>query len=493
MALSTVEREIAHLFRRAGFGATRADIATWAPKGRAAAVDHLVEYDKVDNSFVNAEADSIDPPNNPDQIARWWLVRLAHTKRPLEEKMTLFWHDHWACGIDKVERPLTMLEQNKLFRQMALPNWRAMCEAVAKNPAMLIYLDNYTNRKQAPNENFAREFCELHTLGEDVLYKQPDVVAAARAFTGWSLDFHTDQVRPLETSRDAELAQPGLTDEQKNRIKRAYYIKIQQVLPTYKYNANQHDEGEKTFLGRTGNLSGGDVIDVIIARQEAANLICGKLYNWFVADGPVPSGALARFTRIYFDSGYDLKPVVRAILLSDEFWDPRNMRAKTKSPSEYVAGMARQLEAFTTGQSLASSSAALGQTLFFPPNPAGWAGGKAWINAATILARSNSAATRGSGRAPAGAPVPGRSYDYWDPMPFITASGVTQAGQIVDLFLDLLVDGVATSQERNVLNEYMHTDDAGSYVDFVLSANSVDKKVRGLVFLILASPAYHLA
>ena len=487
MALTQSQREIAHLFRRAGFGATRADIATWAPQGRAAAVKFLVDYGTVDNSAVEAEVATLDVPNNTGRMTRAWLLRMSHTARPLEEKMTLFWHHLFATELGKVDNPLLMWQQNGLFRQNALPNWRSMLYAVSKDPAMLVYLDNALSRKEHPNENYARELMELYTLGQDVLYDEVDVRESARAFTGWTLDYRNKEIAAVIAERDAALRVAGLTDAQKRQISDSYQAKIYQVTPVYLFQPSFHDIGLKTFLDKQGNLDGSDIIDNIAGQDEAAGYICAKLYNWFVARGTVPDDMLNSLVSVYFDTKYDLKEVVRSILLSDYFYAADNYLVKIKSPTEYIAGLVRQLEMKTDGNSMVNATTALGQTLFQPPDPAGWPGQKNWINGNTIIGRTNQATTYSTRRPTATA------VESFDPKPFITAANVSEAGPIVDLFADLLIDGSISTPEKNILIEYMHTDDSGNYKLFTLTDANIDKKVRGLVFLLLSSPAYTLA
>jgi uncharacterized protein (DUF1800 family) len=488
---SQAERDVAHIFRRAGFGATRSDVAALAGKSRAELVSYFIDYTGIDNSALEAEVAALDPWTRPADLTRWWMLRMAHTRRPLEEKMTLFWHGHWTSSLDKVDNPLLMWEQNKLFRSMALPNWKAMCLAVSQDPAMLIYLDNAVNRKGAPNENYARELMELYTLGRDVLYTQNDVREAARAFTGWGVDYKPDERKGLAAERDAKLAAAGLTDKQKNDIRAEYRLLEWQLMPPFVVRKAQHDAGNKTFLGRSGAYDGANIIDIIVPTREAAAHICSRLFNWFVGGTP-PASLLAQLTTIYFENAYELKPVVRAILMSDAFWAQENRFSRPKSPVEYLVGMERQLEGTTAALNLPAAARNLGQQLFYPPNPAGWAGGKTWVNANTVIGRSNSSVTIASGR-PGPNNTPDRVTYAWDAAQFLKDSGVSEAGQIVELFLDLLVDGQAPDADRYVLAEYMHTDDNGNYKLFVLNDANVDKKVRGLVSLILSSPAYNLA
>ncbi len=486
-------REIAHLFRRAGFGATRADLTKWVPLGREAAVDFLLNYEDVDNSAADAETAARDLWDDPYAMTLAWLLRMVHSARPLQERMAFFWQSLFSNQLVKVDNPILIWQQNELFRKNALPNWGGLLYAVAKDPAMLVYLDNHSSRKEHPNENYARELLELHTFGQGVGYTEVDIREAARAFTGWSVDYRTDERKALTDELNARLAEPGISDADRSRLRTDYRFRAFQLPYTYLYRANYHDDKSKTFLGKTGNFDGSAIIDIVVGRREAAQYICTRLYKWFVAPSDPPAATLSGLVDTYFSSGYELKPVVRQILLSEDFWSDAAYRSKVKSPVEFAVGMARQLEAFTTGTSLVDIARGLGQAIFDPPNPAGWTGQKAWINGNTLIGRTNNATRISTGRAPALPADLAKATDYWDPAPFIREAGVSEAGTIVDLFLSILIDGEATTAARNVLTEYMHTDDTGNYKLFTLNDANVDKKVRGLVFLILSSPAYNLA
>ncbi|HEX4333072.1 MAG TPA: DUF1800 domain-containing protein [Usitatibacter sp.] len=357
-----------HLLNRTGFGATDAEVAQFAPLDRDTAVDRLLGAARtepvhkppafVDDDFTpfpKLRALSADDrkayqrrrTEEAFELRGWWLREMLDTPSPLSERMTLFWHNHFATSEQKVRSPQLMYRQNVLLRSEALGNFGTLLHAIGKDPAMLVWLDNAGNRRKAPNENFAREVMELFTLGEGH-YGETDVKEAARAFTGWSLD------------RDNG---------------------------TYRFRPAFHDFGEKSVLGRSGRLDGDDVIDVLLARPETAQFVVAKLWREFVSPDPQPA-QVARWAALLRDSRYEVKPLLRAMLTSDAFWSPSNRASLVKSPVVLVVGTLRtfDIRPFDLRPAVLAC-AALGQNLLTPPNVKGWPGGDAWITSATLLAR----------------------------------------------------------------------------------------------------------
>ncbi|HET7635743.1 MAG TPA: DUF1800 domain-containing protein [Burkholderiales bacterium] len=281
------------------------------------------------------------------ELRNWWITEMLTTSSPFTEKMTLFWHNHFTSSIRKVRSPVLMYRQNHLLRHYAFGNFRDFLHVVAKDPAMMIWLDTAADRKRHPNENFSREVMELFTLGLGH-YTQRDVTESARAYTGWSID------------RD-----------------RGEFV----------FRPRQHDDGPKTFLGRTGNFNGDEVLDIILDQPAVAGFITAKLWRHFVSLNPDPR-ELQPIARRFRESGYDIKVALRGILASDAFYAPRNRAVLFKSPVDFVVGTLRQFR-FDVGDATPFSfiCARLGQNLFAPPNVAGWPGGEAWINSNTLLAR----------------------------------------------------------------------------------------------------------
>jgi uncharacterized protein (DUF1800 family) len=390
----------AHLLERAGFGATPAEIERVAAMTPQQAVDWLVDYDAIDNSALapfdesgiwdpgmdpfppsRAEAvrlarergeglgEKVLPPGaqrrlqpvvdkffysltangiETQRLGLWWANRMLATRRPLEEKLTLFWHGHFATGQNKVRDYRMMLQQNRMFRANASGRFRDLLVGLLKDPAMLVYLDNGENVKSHPNENFGRELLELFTMGVGN-YSERDVREAARAFTGWTND----------------------------------------VL-TFKLDAAQHDEGEKTFLGKTGRLGGEDIIDIILAQPVTAEFVAAKLYRFFVRD-EIADPVKASLGRALRESGYQIKPLMKRLLLSKDFYSAPSVGTQIKGPVHLVVSTYRKmgLSEVPTIPDFGRMTAALGQSLFDPPNVAGWAGGRTWITPSTLLERGN--------------------------------------------------------------------------------------------------------
>ncbi|WP_407945666.1 DUF1800 domain-containing protein [Paraburkholderia elongata] len=280
-------------------------------------------------------------------LRAWWVREMLSTPSPLTERMTLFWHNHFTSGQDKVQYPQQMAQQNMLLRRDALGNFGELLHDVAKDPAMLQYLDGASNRKGKPNENFAREVMELFTLGEGH-YMQRDVSEAARAYTGWSLDPDTQ---------------------------------------TYVWRANQHDDGDKTVLGQTGPFDGDQVLDILLARPETATFVTTKLWREFVSDTPDPA-RIAPIAAQFRASHYDIKVALRGLFMSDAFWDDDDRGVLVKSPAEFVVGTLRAFDiGYDNTAPFAAQIRTLGENLFYPPNVKGWPGGTIWINSSTLLAR----------------------------------------------------------------------------------------------------------
>jgi len=352
---------VQHLHWRAGFGLSPKE---WQEK-RHWSVEEAV--DRLFREAAQSEPLAVAPPRDidPRQLDRekiielrkqerrkvgeenlGWITRMADPREPsLTERMALFWHGHFACEFKNSRLALTQLNT---LRRHGLGNFRELVLGIARDVAMIRYLNNQQNRKQQPNENFARELMELFTIGRGN-YTERDVKEAARAFTGWSSNIRGE----------------------------------------YVFRSFQHDYGRKTFLGKTGNFNGDDIIDIILERRETADFISGKIYRYFVNDQLDP--AIHReLSRQFYDSGYDIAALMRTIFTADWFYHPKNKGAKIKSPVELLAGMMRQLEVrMDNPLSLFLVQRALGQTLFNPPNVAGWPSGKSWIDNSTLLLRLN--------------------------------------------------------------------------------------------------------
>lgn len=348
-----------HLFYRAGFGCSYTAALKIA--------DHSIEK-MVKNYFTASSAnkpltgaDFVYPENfkimeadekktvvrNREQqlqtLNASWLARFSDPETQLRERLTLFWHGHLAC---RVENPVLMQELNNIQRTYAMENYKDLLLAVSKSAAMLQFLNNQQNKKGHPNENFAREVMELFTIGRGN-YTETDIRESARAYTGWSHD------------KDFK----------------------------FKFNEKNHDTGPKTFMGRTGNFTGEDIIDIILSRPETAHFLATKLYAYLVSDTP-DAGNIQELAQIYYQSNYNTGELVKHMLNASWFYAPKNIGNKIKSPVEFIAILNKTFNVtYADPKTTYYLQQLLGQTLFNPPNVSGWKGGKAWIDTSSLLFR----------------------------------------------------------------------------------------------------------
>jgi uncharacterized protein (DUF1800 family) len=359
-----------HLFRRAAFGASLPELRQAVLDGLAATLDRLLDgqpgaddrQTELTKTGKNA-FDSTTPRTRPDELRSWWLYMLLHTKHPLREKLTLFWHDHFATSIAKVASTKLMFRQNVTLREHALGKFPDFLLAVSKDPAMLLWLDGNSNVKGKPNENYAREVMELFSLGVGN-YTEKDIREAARAFTGWRVE----------------------NDE-------------------FTFNPNFHDDGAKTIFGKTGKFGGKDVLRLCLEKDAAARFLVRKLYRHLVSEEQTPPDAfLEPLAASFRKGGYDVKALVRQVLGSRHFFSDHAYRRKIKGPVEFVFGAVYALTKLTDRElqqsQLLGPLEAMGQQLFAPPNVKGWPGGEAWLNTSTVLARHNFARALVTGKLP---------------------------------------------------------------------------------------------
>jgi uncharacterized protein (DUF1800 family) len=350
-----------HLYRRAAFGATFDELREAEKVGHQATLakllhgnDSLTSFFEIEGAKVAKRYQTPQPfrPAQPFELPGWWLYCMLHTGNPLREKMTLFWHNHFATSIAKVGSGTLMFEQNKLMREHALGKFGEFLLAMSKDPAMLKWLDSNSNIKSHPNENYAREVMELFSLGVGH-YTEKDIREAARAFTGWHMDGEK-----------------------------------------YEFNAQEHDFDSKSVLGRTGKLDGGDIVEVLLEQSACAEFLVGKLYAYFVSETQTPPKTLIEpLCEQLRRTDYDIGALVRTMLSSRHFFSAHAYRQRIKSPVEFVVGAVRAATDVKKGgvpqQALVSKLDAMGQSLFAPPNVKGWPGAQAWLNTSTILAREN--------------------------------------------------------------------------------------------------------
>jgi len=437
----------AHLLRRAGLPGTPAEIDELESLGLEGAVDRLLDFGAVDNAAMEARLKELDLDlGTPQGIVRHWMVRFVHTARPFEERMALFWHMHFATGLSKVKLPELMLRQIETFRRQGLGTLDALLLAVSRDPAMLIWLDNVHNHRDAPNENYARELMELFSMGLNT-YTQEDVVESARAFTGWGL----------------------------RRVGR----ELQFIFRPW-----DHDAGAKTFLGRTGSWNGDDIVRIICEQEVTPRFIASKMWGHF-AGGELPESVLDAMTSAYWSSGHSLASMFRALFTAPAFYSRDQHRTHVKNPVELTCGLLRQLEAVTDGRRAGAFVAGQGLAIYEAADPSGWEEGLAWVTTASLLLRSQLGSVVGLAR--------GEILDV-DLAGILTREGVTTPEEAVDrmvLRMDLPSPG---ESRRAALAAYLVTDPfTGRDFPFDLSSQGTAFKLAGLVHLLVSDPAYQMA
>lgn len=484
-------REARHLLWRAGFGGTSEQIRLIASWGPERAVDYILDFDKItaDASLTGSFDANIMRPATPEErrrqaearrnrdeealaqlqrerqsreakdreqlqlMQKWWLRRMIETGRPLEEKLTLFWHGHFATSYRGIEDSYHLSMQNEMFRTNAAGNFRNLLRGIIRDPAMLKYLDNDRSSVRRPNENLARELMELFSLGEGN-YEEKDIKEGARALTGYTF---------------ADNA--------------------------FVFDDRNHDKGSKNILGRSGRMSGEDFCDAILARKACAGFIATKLYRFFVGDvaltldGATPEvrSAISQLAGVLQSSNYELRPALRRLFLSEHFHHPSVMGELIKSPAELVVGAARSLLTPTRDLSVLSDAMDLmGQSLFFPPSVKGWDGGRSWINTSTLYIRQNILTYMLTGRMPRGYDR-SRNTQKFDAEPLLgelaagDPSGAGDADRVIDYLLRFAL-GRSPEPAREALGAFVR--DAGGRL--------TGDMVTGLLVLVTAMPEYQL-
>ena len=495
--------DTAHLLRRAGFGAEPTAIRSAAQNGLSATTDALLHPERIpenlDDVATLARLTSLLPETKnggtPTQAVKmWWTHRMIASAHPLQEKMTLFWHGHFTSK-DGVMAGDLLYRQNQMLRKNALGNFRSLTLAVARDPEMLRYLNGNQNHKAQPNENFARELMELYTCGIGN-YSEDDVKAGARAFSGWNL-------------RGEE----------------------------FTFNTNQHDNDPKTFMGKTGNWNGDDIVDILVALPATARRLCTQIFTYFAYPNPEPA-IIDSLVQTYFSSGYDIRAIMSQILHSQAFYSDKARLAVIKSPAQYVVGTVRLLGMDKTVElilsdvtptndmaanpaaipaagatvpqakgrrlgvlaSLPLAMRAMGQDLLAPPTVKGWDGGENWINTSTLLARINFADVISRSRQMFGGSFPSA-------LEFMQQHALTPEGW-VDYLADTLGPLPITAATRQTLIAYVQSSDlpasrienvqfrpgrrmrAGRLSDD--GPRGLEGRLRGVIPLLMATPEYQV-
>ena len=455
---------IAHLMRRAGFGASRDELEEYAGQGYEAVVEDLLHPDR----FPEIEEDVIERyvgGATPNAWAGKWIYRMVNTKRPLEEKIALFWHHVFATGASKGQHEPSSVAQIDMFRRVGLSDLRTILLELSRDPAMIFFLDNNENLNGEPNENYGRELLELFSMGVGN-YTEQDIKTAARAFTGWTFT----QPIPLYPHGN---------------------------FPTeFVYREDDHDDSVKTFLSETGRLNGEDIVDIIVKQPATAEFISRHLYNFFVADEPqVPAWsiepprdptAIETLVKAYFDSNGELRSILRVLFNSDFFKQTRSTRVM--SPTELVTGVLKLVgtDRYPTPDlvNYAAATTLMGQQLFNPPTVEGWHTGKEWIDGGTLNERVNFAVDEVSE-----ATKPGiRAI-----INRLGAKGTPLAPEeFVDGCLDLTGPLTVSSETRQTLLRYA---ESGGALDFHTEAAQRESESRlvRMLQLIVASREYQFS
>lgn len=474
----------AHLMNRAGFGGSPAAIENLHSLGMNGAVSWFLNYDKITDDTpapdwaqpdpeMAARKEAIRKSADPEtkrmldqqmyqtenaemaELRYWWLRRMALGPRPFQEKMTLFWHGHFATSFEKVRSPYFLWLQNDTFRQNATGNFNQLLIAVAEDPAMLVYLDGAQSHKSHPNENFAREVMELFTLGEGN-YTEQDIQQAAKAYTGW-----------------------GLSKDQQH----------------YQYHPGNHDDGPKTVFGQTGNYSGEDVLNLICDKPQCSHFIAERLWRFFAQDNPPPE-CVEALADVLHKSGMDIRHTMSTLFRSKEFYSAATMRAQIKSPVQWLIQAVHQLEAPLPTQPMSLVMLRqLGQELFQPPNVKGWDGGIAWITTNNLLDRYNYAAALVEGNR---VPLPGLQGQMRSLLNNVSPDGLLQIGPADVTVLFSAVDLADTQnflsalQER-FLNADLKPQRQNVLAEFLKSRSPLEEAdIRKAIRLIMCMPEYQL-
>lgn len=459
---------MAHLLRRAGFGASRDELEAYAARAYEAVVDDLVHPERFPEPDEDVLVRYYPHLTNQDDPAVWnglWFYRMVNTKRPLEEKMALFWHHVFATGWTKSGHTPTMVHHIQMLRRNGLANLRQLLLELSKDPAMIYWLDNCENRRGQINENYGRELLELFSMGIGN-YTETDIKNVARAFTGWTFE----QPIPLYPYGHYPSA--------------------------FVYKREDHDDTEKSFLGHTGPFDGEDIIEIIVKQDATARFICRHLYNFFVADEPqVPSWsvtppqspeAIDTLVKAYFDSDADIRTVMRTLFSSDFFKAARFKRVKC--PVEFVTGLLKLSGDHRSVEpglnQLHAATRLMGQTLMDPPTVEGWHTGKEWIDGGTLTERVNFAVNQ--------------IKDVSKPGPQLMVQRLSEPGtpisaaDFVERCLELAGPLEVSAEVRQALLEFAASDGDLTFASEAERKQS-ESRIGQMLVLIVASPGYQFA
>jgi uncharacterized protein (DUF1800 family) len=461
--------DAAHLLRRAGFGGSSEEIRQLQLLGPSLAVEQLLTFSNNDQTgdnphdvektlleVLDANGGKIGNAQGAAilSLQGWWLHKMLNTNQPLKEKLVLFWHGHFATGLDKVRNAFALKNQNELFRRLGTGKFDALTLQVAKDPAMLRYLDNNDNVKAHPNENFARELMELFTLGVHGGYTEKDVQESARAFTGWTFKGGG------------------------NKDTKGYKIAEFVVIP------KNHDTGVKTVLGQSGNFDGTDIVRIVTQHPSSAKYMTEKIWRFFVSE-ELPEDIHLELVKVWINSKLDIRELLRFIFTSEAFYAPQNRNNLIKSPLEYVIGSLRAVKANLVLEqqlTLVNLLASQAQIPFYPPNVKGWDGGLEWIADTTLLNRIQFIGTISSGKLAMRLRYKKDRQEKIPPQPI---AGITYPlGASTKETIDLIGQNFLGEVPTGVLRKALET--------FAKARNTIDV-AKGLAYIVMISPHYHLS
>jgi uncharacterized protein (DUF1800 family) len=443
-------RRAGHLYRRAAFGATYTELQAALKAGPEETIAKLLaggwdQWDFDRKPEVVNTAESIAKTNNDGQLGPWWLLRMLRSPHPLQEKMTLFWHNHFATSNAKVQNARFMLDEYELLRKHALGSFGPLLQSISRDPAMMVWLDTKGSTKGNPNENYARELMELFSLGIGH-YTEKDIREAARAFTGW----------------DIVGAEPV-------------------------YRKDQHDAGDKTVIGRTGKWKGEDVIRICLEHEAMPLFIARKLFRSLVSETVLASKELIEPLALQFrKTNLDIGALVQTILSSNLFFSPAAYRTCVKSPVEFALGIIRGLEGDMGTTALNAALGQLGQHLFHPPSVKGWDGGATWLNGQTLLFRQNLAMALTSTEDP-------RFGSRTDPARVLEKHEKTEDDEVLDYFLRVFLQDDLPAESRQRLKDYQVRSQNQTVPKYWKPEDATKHRVRALCHLVLTLPEFQLA
>ena len=459
---------MAHLMRRAGFGATFEELESCIDDGYERTVERLLHPEEApawDDSLIRRYHVDQNSLMLIESSQSYWLYRMINSPRPLEEKIALFWHGLFATAYGKLNHAKAVVNQTNTFRRNGLGTFRNLLSELSRDPAMIFWLDNKDNHKDAPNENYGRELLELFSMGIGT-YTEDDVKAAARAFTGWTIA--NQDYMSVRASRDS-IWPHGRLDWQ------------------FVYRPEDHDDSPKTFLGQTGRFNGEDVLDIICGHPASSWFLAGKLYGFFVSDQP-NEAATQIIAEDLRRTGGDVRSAMRAIFLSEFFRSEEVRHAKVKSPAEVVAGVARLAGAYRTPHwnivNLALDASFMGQEILNPPTVEGWHTGTEWVDTGTLMERVNSAALlMGDPTQPGVQAIAGRlragSRDY-------------SPDELVDACLSLCGGAEVTPATRSELVAFV-SEQGDLRFEPQISSGCAEQRVADLLQLIVSTREFQMS